>query len=163
MSNSDDKSQGDGTENSAHCDCCKDEGLTENAVGFCSSCWKYFCADCVKWHGKLHRDHKLKKGADMPKQNVVTSTFPCKIHTNYAVDMYCEVHGSVFCSLCKSLKHDSCKVQKIEDIVKEMNVKQEVDTVRASLAELSLILAKQGDETRNKLANYTKAKFTIEK
>ena len=123
MASSDGKSQGDGTENSAYCDFCKDEGLNENAFGFCSSCWKYICSGCEKGHGKFNPNHKLKKGADMPKQDVVKSTFPCKIHTNYAVDLYCDEHGSVFCSLCKCLKHDSCKVQKIEEVVEEMNVK----------------------------------------
>ena len=162
MSECNSKDQGDGSENSAHCDYCKDEGLMENAVGFCSNCWKYLCADCVKSHGKFLRDHKLKTGDDMPKKNDVRSNFPCKIHTNYAVDMYCEEHESPLCSLCKSLTHDRCKVRNIDDVVKEVNLKQEGDTIIASLAELSLILAKQEDETNNKLVNYTKAKSAVE-
>ena len=162
MSNSDSKSQSDGIESSAQCHFCKDEGLDENAVAFCASCWKYLCTACAKWHGKFLSDHRLKNGANMPKKVAVTSTFPCKIHTNYDVDMYREVHGSAFCSLCKPLKHDSCKVQKIEDVLKGMNVKQEFDTVHASLTELALIMAKEEDETRNKLVNYMKAKAVVE-
>ena len=162
MSECNGKDQGDGSGSSAKCDFCKDEGLMENAVGFCSSCWKYLCADCMKWHGKFHKDHKLKTGDDLPKKNDVRSNFPCKIHTNYAVDMYCEEHESLLCSLCKSLTHDRCKVRNIDDVVKEVNLKQEGDTIIASLAELSLILAKQEDETNNKLLNYTKAKSAVE-
>ena len=88
MSNSKEKVQQSGTESFAHCDFCKEEDLTENAVAFCTSCWKYLCSACVKSHGKFLPDHRLKNGADMPKKDVVTSHFRCEIHTNYRCCRY---------------------------------------------------------------------------
>ena len=53
-------------------------------------------------------------------------------------------------------------MRSIEDTLKEINVKKEVNAVLASLSELTLILAKQEAETRNKFTDYTRAKSAIE-
>ena len=156
MSNSKEKVQQSGAECLAHCDICKEEDLTENVVAFCARYWKYLCSACLTYHGKFLPGHKLKTGKVMPIRNAVTSHFQCEIHTNYAIE-----HGSVFCRFCKSLKHDSCDVRIIEDILKEINVKEEVNAIFASLSEVTLILVKQEDETRTKLMDFSIAKSVI--
>lgn len=75
-----------------YCNFCKEEGLVEDSVAFCGKCRKYLCISCIKSHGKFLRDHVLSFGTEMPSKGAAESYRLCEIHTNQAVELFCEEH-----------------------------------------------------------------------
>ncbi|KAL4216742.1 hypothetical protein ACF0H5_024465 [Mactra antiquata] len=118
------------------CICCHQNNISKPAHGYCIDCGEHLCARCYKGHTrpKPCRHHRLLDSNSMPQtQNLnddktaVDSvpadnlTTPCKDHSDQILQLYCNDHNMLLCTVCVALKHTKpCNVEYIPDISKKM-------------------------------------------
>ncbi|XP_060560228.1 uncharacterized protein LOC132720194 [Ruditapes philippinarum] len=96
------------------CSPCKRKQRNKEADKYCADCHDYYCSDCVKFHEDIPAlsGHKILD-KDQVKDGI-SGIFPeiptqsCERHGFKAVDMYCQSHDNVGCSICMAVDHKSC-------------------------------------------------------
>ena len=123
------------------CDPCKvEEGIRE-AKHFCPVSQEYLCDDCHRHHRKMRatKSHKILFCEDIPKKPSLSLTVQpqdvCACGQNVA-DYYCEAHKEVFCVTCKTVRHRSCKVEALDDVVQRKTNIPQFNATLDSLKEL---------------------------
>ncbi|XP_053386321.1 uncharacterized protein LOC128550725 [Mercenaria mercenaria] len=105
------------------CQPCSSDEDWAFAVGYCQNCSEYFCQTCLKLHCKqsISKHHVILEGENMPGEKV--SSHPlgtcsefCSRHTNEILKFYCPSHDDVGCGDCIVLEHNTCRVERIQDI-----------------------------------------------
>lgn len=92
------------------CNICDTNFRKFDADVYCTDCNDYFCSRCLRDSHKVggpNADHILVKRDDMIVGGNSSHglTEPCEVHVKLLVDMYCEAHNSVACSMCMKQKH----------------------------------------------------------
>ncbi|XP_053375719.1 uncharacterized protein LOC128547339 [Mercenaria mercenaria] len=101
------------------CTPCGEEHIREEAVKYCPECEEYLCAKCTNQHGrrKATLSHKLQDKDVTKRVSMITITTKCRYHPNRDLEMYCETHDMVYCTMCIAKEHRSCNgVSEIEDM-----------------------------------------------
>ncbi|KAL4233625.1 hypothetical protein ACF0H5_008307 [Mactra antiquata] len=82
------------------------------AVNYCVVCETFMCAACVERHQQFPylSGHSLLGQTQFDSVKGCITALPpptdsCEAHDHNVVDMYCEIHNSVGCSVCMSLLH----------------------------------------------------------
>ena len=89
------------------CSPCKEDDVREGAVKYCPVCDEYMCATCARHHGrqKATRSHNLQECDASINIPVVTMVTKCRYHPDRDVEMYCEEHDMVYCTMCIATEH----------------------------------------------------------
>lgn len=92
------------------CNICDTNFRMFDADVYCTDCNDYFCSRCLRDSHKAggpNADHILVKRIDMIVEGNSSHELiePCEVHVKLLVDMYCETHGSVACSMCMKQTH----------------------------------------------------------
>ena len=123
------------------CDPCKVDEAIKEARHFCPVCQEYLCDDCRHHHRKMRatKSHKILSGKDMPKKAGPTRIMKpqdiCACGQNVA-DFYCETHKEVFCVTCKTVRHRSCNVEALDNIIQSKTNLQQFNKAIDELKEL---------------------------
>ena len=103
------------------CTSCDEDDINKEAFVLCVTCNQYFCKTCLNVHnrvagGKDHqfvdkKDFGLSKTANSQTGKPDLPTEICTKHHGKLIDMFCEDHDLVGCSVCMALDHrlvDNC-------------------------------------------------------
>ena len=103
------------------CAPCKEDGVEKEAKFKCLNCDENLCPACKDYHKKFKatKAHKLVKleevASEYSAEGRMTYGVPCNCSQNQIVEIYCEEHSAVICSICKTIKHRNCKTSAIQD------------------------------------------------
>ncbi|XP_061196973.1 E3 ubiquitin-protein ligase TRIM8-like [Saccostrea echinata] len=116
------------------CEACKRGKEEEEAREFCLSCNEALCENCTKYH-KINRmsfDHKICDLTDIKAASDVSNfkSTTCTAHKNRPVELYCNDHDRLCCTMCVSTDHRKC------DSVE--TVEQKAEKIRKSGAYVAL-------------------------
>ncbi|XP_045183376.2 uncharacterized protein LOC123541820 [Mercenaria mercenaria] len=160
-----------------NCSLCEKEGKHMEAVRYCEECFVYMCDSCVNYHNRfpLNSRHKLLDQSQFTTLNQpALKSFPtkrCLKHPGELINIFCEDHDVVCCSVCKALDHSSCtKTQHLPDAAKGVLLSQgyqsikkqakeflsEVNNVLANLSADIFRIAKEKDNIKQTIANFRK-------
>ena len=137
------------------CGPCKDDGETKEAKYLCEFCNVYLCFDCRNDHKtfKATKNHSIApadSGSSIAKE---AFAILCGCNQKRAVEVYCEKHDKVICSLCETVKHRNCKASPIKDKVSR-DTKKQLKVVMDKAKSLKTAIEnckKDVEENRNKL------------
>lgn len=90
------------------CTVCEEDKLNSEASFYCYKCRKQFCDSCVRLHDKVHRDHAVldrKCVQNWGQVKCVGYTELCSQHEGKEIEVFCEDHQTVCCSICVSVDH----------------------------------------------------------
>ncbi|XP_022297483.2 uncharacterized protein LOC111106895 [Crassostrea virginica] len=108
-----------------NCMFCLRNSKTVEAKHLCKNCFETICEDCKFIHSYVPslQSHKIISLTDL--ENLKTDIEidePCPIHKGKYLEVYCQDHDQLCCSICFATKHRTCrKVESIEDIAAELN------------------------------------------
>ncbi|XP_062582591.1 uncharacterized protein LOC134244334 [Saccostrea cucullata] len=107
------------TERRKLCDACKRGNEEEEAKGYCLSCSEALCEICTKCHktSRMSIDHKICDLTDIKAVSEISNfkNKNCTTHKNRPVELYCNDHDHLCCTMCVSTDHRKCdSVETIE-------------------------------------------------
>ena len=121
------------------CDVCLVQGMTSEAISYCTLCCEHLCQSCDKAHrgSRATRDHTLLTGSNIPSGSTKTTpTLPimfCDIHKTTILDLYCNTHDEVICTTCKLGNHTTCDTVDVSRHTTKINVAKTFKTVEKNL------------------------------
>ncbi|XP_053388738.1 myosin heavy chain, clone 203-like [Mercenaria mercenaria] len=131
------------------CTPCGEDSVREEAIKYCQECQEYLCAMCTKYHGRLKatRAHRLLD-KDNDRQSSFVAKTRCRYHPDRDIEMYCEAHDMVYCTLCIATEHRPCDgVNKIEDklesSVNQTEIHRVLDETKNALETIKTVVVKQ--------------------
>ncbi|XP_053392064.1 E3 ubiquitin-protein ligase TRIM71-like [Mercenaria mercenaria] len=131
------------------CTPCSEDNERIEAIKYCQECQEYLCAMCTKHHGRLKatRAHILLD-KDNAKQSSFVAKTKCRYHPDRDIEMYCEAHDMVYCTMCIATEHRSCDdVNKIEDklesCVNQTEIHRVLDETKNALETIKTVVVKQ--------------------
>ena len=144
---------------SGKCAPCKQ--LCENVKGlyWCMSCPELLCKPCSKYHKVL----SATVGHVVVSVEIYESLLPilktiqvkCTEHPENTFEYFCAKHECPCCILCKRNQHNECQdVEKIEEVVKTVNMSDEFVSLNSKIGNDVRILekfSKNGDKNILKL------------
>ena len=106
-----------------YCYVCHKDPVT----AYCVSCTIYLCQRCVVRHKALaalnsHRlltDKQLSPG--LPTGHKTEHLKPCPHHPNKELELVCDVHNDIGCTMCFHFGHKQCKHEYIPDVCRDFN------------------------------------------
>lgn len=93
------------------CCVCYRKDIRREASNYCVTCEEYYCKTCVNIHDDVPvlSNHAILQGRDFKGQGggklPSIPTERCPDHGTKLIDMYCETHSEVGCTLCMEQKH----------------------------------------------------------
>ena len=96
------------------CAACLRENEEEDATEFCITCEESICGTCAKYHKRIltTRNHLVCTLSDpslaMQLINMSLDTGNCPEHPDKEIELYCNDHLKVCCSLCSNTEHRKC-------------------------------------------------------
>ncbi|XP_052680660.1 uncharacterized protein LOC128161418 [Crassostrea angulata] len=109
-----------------YCMFCKRNDKTVLAKHWCKTCTETICDDCKFIHSyvRVLQEHKIVSLADkVDLKNGVEIDEPCLVHRGKYLEVFCQDHDQLCCSICFATKHRTCKkVESIEDVATEIDV-----------------------------------------
>ena len=115
-----------------YCDpCFNKDGVTRQAIAFCSKCIEFYCKSCLESHDRFAftKQHKILRGSDMPSSQADKPIKYCICdHHDEKMDQYCLDHCVVLCKHCVIRKHKKCEVKSVEEVSKYFNLSTEEET-----------------------------------
>ncbi|XP_053388737.1 uncharacterized protein LOC128551841 [Mercenaria mercenaria] len=131
------------------CTPCGEDSVREEAIKYCQECQEYLCAMCTKHHGrpKATRTHRLVDKNDAKQSSFVVKT-KCHYHPDRDIEMYCEAHDMVYCTMCIATEHRSCAgvnniEDKLEPCVNQTEIHQVLDETKNALETIKAVVVKQ--------------------
>ncbi|XP_078341630.1 E3 ubiquitin-protein ligase TRIM33-like isoform X2 [Crassostrea virginica] len=115
------------TEQSENRNCmfCLRRSKTVEAKNWCKTCVEAICEDCKSFHLCVPslQSHKIVSLSDVGNlNNDIEIDEPCPIHKGKFLEVFCQDHDQLCCSICFATKHRACgKVEAIEDVAAELN------------------------------------------
>nr|XP_022297755.1 E3 ubiquitin-protein ligase TRIM56-like [Crassostrea virginica] len=115
------------TEQSENINCmfCLRRSKTVEAKNWCKTCVEAICEDCKSFHLCVPslQSHKIVSLSDVGNlNNNIEINEPCPIHKGKFLEVFCQDHDQLCCSICFATKHRACgKVEAIEDVAAELN------------------------------------------
>ncbi|WAQ98697.1 TRI33-like protein, partial [Mya arenaria] len=142
------------------------DNLNIEAKHFCGDCSKYYCDKCLTFHTKLHKRHNVLGRKDVDKWVGQGDTLVmCDLHPLKVLELLCDDHAELCCTLCVSLNHRMCRsISLISDLAKGVYKLADFKQLPANITKITASL-NQMRETRNKNQNSLKAsgKFMLTK
>ncbi|KAH3718039.1 uncharacterized protein LOC127855904 [Dreissena polymorpha] len=94
------------------CSSCEEDAISQEAAYYCKLCSKFYCCQCVQFHGKLFKKHETY-GRDEPDQWPVSKVTQdvlekCREHQDEHLKFYCEDHRFMCCNSCVVFNHRQC-------------------------------------------------------
>lgn len=159
MSTKDVKSKSilEGSDSVIECPCmsCEKDGTIEEATRYCQECKQFLCPTCTKYHTRFSATagHTLSEAALAQKQTRNIQSVPaakCLTHPERDIEMYCDTHDMVYCTLCIAKDHRSCtSVTEVGDIahlkLDQSKLKQHLDEIDDVCKKLSLAKIRKTD------------------
>ncbi|XP_022286821.2 uncharacterized protein LOC111099702 [Crassostrea virginica] len=139
------------------CAACLRENEEEEATDICITCEESICGNCAKYHkrslaSKNHVIVSLTEPSAVLKAVICASlkNESCPVHPDKDIEIHCNDHMTVCCSLCVSTDHRKCAdvmtIQSMAEKTKsEGNVKKLLRKMSNFEQELLLIKKKQED------------------
>ncbi|KAH3844743.1 hypothetical protein DPMN_087005 [Dreissena polymorpha] len=91
------------------CNVCEEDGVNKEAVFFCQQCSKALCDDCIGLHTQFFKKHVAYGREETNKWPVSTKLFEklkfCERHSDHPIEMFCEDHRKLCCSMCHFHDH----------------------------------------------------------
>ena len=123
-----------------YCDpCFNKDGVTRQAMAFCSKCIEFYCQSCLDGHNRygFTKQHKILRGSDMPSSQADKPIKYCLCdHHDERMDQYCLDHRVVLCKHCVIRKHKKCEVKSVEEVSKYFNLSTEEETFSRDVRKL---------------------------
>ena len=123
-----------------YCDpCFNKDGVTRQAMAFCSKCVEFYCQSCLDGHNRygFTKQHKILRGSDMPSSQADKPIKYCLCeHHDEQMDQYCLDHCVVLCKHCVVRKHKKCEVKSVEEVSKDFNLSTEEETFSRDVRKL---------------------------
>eukprot|EP00105_Crassostrea_gigas_P019201 XP_011437619.1 PREDICTED: probable E3 ubiquitin-protein ligase MID2 [Crassostrea gigas] len=108
-----------------HCMFCQRNDKTVQAKHFCKTCTETICDDCKSFHSfvPILQGHKIVTLSDsLDLTNDIEIDEPCLVHKGKYIEVFCQDHDQLCCSICFATKHRTCKkVEAIEDKAMEID------------------------------------------
>lgn len=165
MSTKDVKSKSilEGSDSVIECPCmsCEKDGTIEEATRYCQDCKQFLCPTCTKYHTRFSATagHTLSEAALAQKQTRNIQSVPaakCLTHPERDIEMYCDNHDMVYCSLCIAKDHRSCtSVTEVGDIA---HLKQDQSKLKQLLEDIDDVCKKLSLAKKRKTDNIEKLK-----
>ncbi|XP_053398795.1 uncharacterized protein LOC128556908 [Mercenaria mercenaria] len=127
---------------------CSEDCKNTEALFQCDECQTFYCQRCLDFHSKFIKNHTIldvtatktkqlhKRGPESTPP--VSSTDVCEYHHGKVIEMYCELHDEVCCTVCIAVKHRSCTgVEYIPTIAKTLLRGKDTDTMKLNLNEVT--------------------------
>ena len=123
-----------------YCDpCFNKDGVTRQAIAFCTKCIEFYCKSCLESHDRIGitKQHKILRGSDMPSSHADKPIKYCLCeHHDEQMDQYCLDHCVVLCKHCVVRKHKKCEVKSVEEVSKYFNLSTEEETFSRDVRKL---------------------------
>ncbi|XP_052781959.1 uncharacterized protein LOC128218350 [Mya arenaria] len=127
------------------CSKCEENDLNTEAQHFCPECEHHLCNKCVKIHEEYFKKHAVYGRGDLHKW-ATFSMDRCDQHGK-ELEVLCDDHQELCCSVCVSLNHRLCKsISHLPDRAKGFHEKAEFRQLSAAV-----------DKMRNRLDEMKKA------
>ena len=130
------------------CEPCNSEGREVKAVKVCDDCKEFLCHNCTDTH-KKYNDLRCHRILSLPQEfksettECTSSVVLCDCSMILRVSDFCEDHGEVICSTCKSIKHMKCKTVTVDEKSKtydKTNLGTTIEKVKAINDEVDKLL-----------------------
>uniref|UniRef100_A0A8W8LUU6 Tripartite motif-containing protein 45 n=1 Tax=Magallana gigas TaxID=29159 RepID=A0A8W8LUU6_MAGGI len=107
-----------------YCMFCQREDKNVQAKHWCKTCTATICDDCKSIHSfvPILESHKIVSLSDVEdlKTNIEIDE-PCLVHKGKYIEVFCQDHDQLCCSICFATKHRTCKkVQSLDDVALEI-------------------------------------------
>ncbi|XP_062619402.1 E3 ubiquitin-protein ligase TRIM45-like [Saccostrea cucullata] len=95
------------------CESCLRDNEEEEATAYCATCMENLCQVCSKCHRKLlvTKSHKVYQLSEMKSSNIFSdsvSNLTCSKHKNREIELFCNDHEALCCTMCVSTEHRKC-------------------------------------------------------
>ncbi|KAH3717480.1 hypothetical protein DPMN_060270 [Dreissena polymorpha] len=94
------------------CSSCEEDAISQEAAYYCKLCSKFYCCQCVKFHGKLFKKHETygqDESDQWPVSKVTQDVLEkCREHKDEHFKFYCEDHRLLCCNSCVVFNHRKC-------------------------------------------------------
>ena len=108
-----------------NCMFCLRRSKTVEAKHWCKNCFETICDDCKFIHSYVpnFQNHKIVSLSDVENlSKEIEIDEPCPFHKGKYLEVFCQDHDQLCCSICFATKHRACrKVEAIEDVAAELN------------------------------------------
>ncbi|XP_052083239.1 uncharacterized protein LOC127720607 [Mytilus californianus] len=137
------------------CTLCTDDGISNNAITWCTECEVFLCTDCEKHHkrSKASKEHRTMRTVDyrnLPQFMQETSN-RCKDHDK-KYELYCSFHSCPCCIQCIASKHQKCQdLKPLDDILKDFKSSAAVPILKKDLTDLRESLEEVMRHLRDKI------------
>ncbi|WAQ97290.1 hypothetical protein MAR_029980, partial [Mya arenaria] len=129
----------DGLIHDFECSLCLEDNVNTEAKFFCKNCSKGYCVTCVIHHNKLFKKHAVLGRNDVDKwvgQGNALET--CDLHPTKVIEMVCEDHMELCCSICVSLNHRMChSISLVENLAKGIHELADFKQLPANVSKLT--------------------------
>ncbi|XP_067651094.1 uncharacterized protein [Haliotis asinina] len=117
---------GPGSEDTAHCSYCKEEGETNPATTWCFICDDALCERCTRMHKRIPstRHHDVVDFSEETKIKVQRQVM-CKVHKDENLKFLCKDCKTAVCQTCCTIHHRKC------DLVVE--IESEIPAMKSEL------------------------------
>lgn len=106
------------------CDACKTDDVIQPAIKYCLDCNQAICKNCVDCHRRIKqiKDHKLVLFTNeaVKVAQFISTCMSCPEHPDKTIELVCKDHDVMFCILCASVNHRSCR--QVVDLASEAAV-----------------------------------------
>uniref|UniRef100_K1PUY4 Tripartite motif-containing protein 56 n=1 Tax=Magallana gigas TaxID=29159 RepID=K1PUY4_MAGGI len=94
-----------------YCMFCHRNDKTVEAKHWCKTCTETICDDCKSFHYfvPMLQGHKIVCLSDVEDlKNNIEIDEPCLVHKGKYIEVFCQDHGQLCCSICFATKHRTC-------------------------------------------------------
>lgn len=95
------------------CDACETDDVIRPAIKYCLDCNQAICKNCVDCHRRIKqiKDHKLVLFTNeaVKVAQFLSTCMSCPEHPDKTIELVCKDHDVMFCILCASVNHRSCR------------------------------------------------------
>ncbi|XP_061190729.1 E3 ubiquitin-protein ligase TRIM45-like, partial [Saccostrea echinata] len=97
-----------------NCESCLRDNEEEEASAYCATCMENLCQVCTKCHkkGLVTKDHRLYLLSEIKSSSIVpesVSNLTCSNHKNREIELFCNDHEKLCCTMCVSTEHRKCE------------------------------------------------------
>ncbi|KAH3805894.1 uncharacterized protein LOC127835466 [Dreissena polymorpha] len=139
--------KGSDTTHDYPCESCDENGINNEADVYCENCSKFFCNNCLKHHNNMYKKHIAFGRQNSTKWFTTKRTDYalelCQDHKSETMQLLCEDHDQLLCTVCHVYSHQQCHVKLISDVVTSLKHKADVEKLTAKLETLHGKLARK--------------------
>ncbi|KAH3844737.1 hypothetical protein DPMN_086999 [Dreissena polymorpha] len=135
------------------CNLCEEDCVNKEAMFFCQQCSKGLCDVCIGLHRQFYKKHVAYGREEMDKWPVFTKLFEglkfCELHSDHPIEMFCEDHSKLCCSMCLFHDHRHCvKLVLITEKSQAVHGERELINISSSITGVQLKLETAMNDTQ---------------